>query len=85
MPHLIGLSPVVSIGLSLVLLLGAGVMVRYVFDLVREAKTLTVVVKRAKDRLQDAALEARIEADEARERFEKLGRKQDRRRPTAKP
>ncbi len=72
---MIGLSPFISIGLSLLLLLGAGVVVRYVFDLVKQARTLTVALKRANDRLQDAAIEIRVGSQTASERVSKLGRK----------
>jgi hypothetical protein len=76
----LALSPVVSIALSMLLLLGAAVILRYVFDLVKHAKSLGAALKKANDRLQDATVEIRVEAEEASERVSKLGRKRQRSR-----
>ena len=79
MLSLLGLSPVISIGLAMLVLLGAAIILRAVFDLVAEVKRLTTGLKRANDRLQDAAIEVRVGAEEASERFGKLGgRRQER-------
>ena len=71
---LLALAPLAWIILAMLLLLGAGVLVRYTFDLVKHAKSLVTTLKTANDRLQDAAIEVRVESAEAAERVSKLGR-----------
>ena len=59
---------------SAFLLFALAVVVRAAFGLIGEAKSLTRKVAKAGERMQDAAVELRVEAEEAQERAARLGR-----------
>ena len=73
MHPILALEASATIALSMVLMFGCAVVVRYVFALVAEAKSLATVFRKANDRLQDASIEVRVFGEKVSERMSKLG------------